>query len=151
MDCSPPGSSVHGILHTRILEWFAVLFSRGSSQPRDWTQVFHIAGKFFTVWATRALVCIYGSRASLLAQMVKNLPTMQNTWVQSLGWEDPMGKRMATHSSIVTWRIPMDRGAWQGIVHGSYKESDTIECLYWAQYKAQQSFHSVYINQNLKF
>ena len=53
--------------------------------------------------------------------MVKNLPTMQNTWVQSLGWEDPMGKRMATHSSTVTWRIPMDRGAWQGIVHEAAK------------------------------
>ena len=50
---SPPGSSVHGILQARIPEWVAVLFSRGSSQPRDWTQVSSIAGRFFTVWATR--------------------------------------------------------------------------------------------------
>ena len=49
MDCSPPGSSVHGILHVRILEWVAILLSRGSSQPRDRTQVFHIAGRFFTI------------------------------------------------------------------------------------------------------
>ncbi|MES6266278.1 hypothetical protein U6R57_12305, partial [Cutibacterium acnes] len=48
MDCSPPGSSVHGILQARILEWVAISFSRGSSQPRDQTQVSHIAGGFFT-------------------------------------------------------------------------------------------------------
>ena len=46
MDCSPPGSSVHGILQARILEWVAIPFSRGSSQPRDWTQVSRIAGGF---------------------------------------------------------------------------------------------------------
>ena len=51
--CSPPGSSVHGILQARILEWVAVPFSRGSSQARDRTEVSCIAGRFFTVWATR--------------------------------------------------------------------------------------------------
>ena len=59
--------------------------------------------------------------ASLLAQMVKNLPAMQETWVQSLGGEDPLGEGMATHSSILTWRIPMDRGAWKATVHGVAK------------------------------
>ena len=44
--------------------------------------------------------------ASLVAQMVKNLPAMQKTQVQSLGWEDPLEKRMATHSSMLAWRIP---------------------------------------------
>ena len=53
MDYRPPGSSVHGILQARILEWVAIPFSRGSSQPRDWTWVSHITGRFFTVWATR--------------------------------------------------------------------------------------------------
>ena len=53
MDCSLPGSSVHGILQTRILKWVAVLFSRGSSQLKDLTQVSRTAGSFFTVWATR--------------------------------------------------------------------------------------------------
>ena len=52
MDCSPPGSSVHGILQARILEWVAFLFSRGSCQPRDGTQVFHMAGGFFTNWSS---------------------------------------------------------------------------------------------------
>ena len=53
MDCSLPGYSVHGILQARILEWVAFPFSRESSQPGDWTQVFLIAGRFFTIWATR--------------------------------------------------------------------------------------------------
>ena len=53
MDCSLPGSSVHGILQARILEWVAMSFSRESSWPRDRTQVSHIAGRFFTIWATR--------------------------------------------------------------------------------------------------
>ena len=51
--CSLPGSSVHGILQTRILEWVAIPFSRVSSQPRDQTQVSLIAGRSFTSWATR--------------------------------------------------------------------------------------------------
>ena len=53
VDCSPPGSPVHGILQARILEWVAMTSSRGSSQPRDWTQVSCIAGRFFTIWTTR--------------------------------------------------------------------------------------------------
>ena len=53
VDCSPPGSSVHGILQARILEWVAISFSRGSSQPRDRIQVSHIAGRHFNLWATR--------------------------------------------------------------------------------------------------
>ena len=53
MDCSPPGSSVHGIFQAKILEWIAISFSRGSSGPRDWTWVSCTAGRFFTIWATR--------------------------------------------------------------------------------------------------
>ena len=53
LDCTPPGSSLHGILQARILEWVAIPFSRGSSWPRDPTQVSHISGRFFTIWAIR--------------------------------------------------------------------------------------------------
>ena len=53
MDWSPPGSSVHEILQARLLEWVAIPFSRGSSWPRNWTQVSCIAGGFFTIWDTR--------------------------------------------------------------------------------------------------
>ena len=58
---------------------------------------------------------------SLVTQLVKNLPAMQETWVRSLGWEDPLEEGMATHSSILAWRIPMERGAWQATVHGVTK------------------------------
>ena len=53
-----------------------------------------------------------------MAQIGKNLPAMQKTWVGSLGWEDPLEKGMATHSSIIAQRILMDRETWQAIVHG---------------------------------
>ena len=53
-----------------------------------------------------------------MAQSVKNPPAVQETWVQSLGLEDPREEGMATHSSILAWRIPMDRGAWWAAVHG---------------------------------
>ena len=49
-------------------------------------------------------------QASVVAQMVKNLPAMQDTWVQSLDWEDPLEKGMATHPSILAWRIPLTEG-----------------------------------------
>ena len=56
-------------------------------------------------------------RASLVAQLVKNPPVMWETWVWSLGWEDPLEEGMATQSSILAWRIPMDRGVWQATIH----------------------------------
>ena len=61
-----------------------------------------------------------------MAQMVKNLPAIQKTWVQSLNWEDPLEEGMATHSSILAWRIPMDREAWQATVHGVTKSQTRL-------------------------
>ena len=61
------------------------------------------------------------SGASLVAQMVRSPPAMHETWVQSLGWEDPLEEGMATHSSNLAWRIPMERGAWQATVRGVAK------------------------------
>ena len=60
-------------------------------------------------------------RASLVAQMVKNPTAMQETWVQSLGWEDLLEESMATHSSILAWRIPLERGDWWATVNGVTK------------------------------
>ena len=65
---------------------------------------------------------------SLVAQMVKNMPAMWETWVQSLGWEDSLEEGMATHSTIFARRIPMDRGAWQATDHRA-AESDRAEQL----------------------
>ena len=62
------------------------------------------------------LITVHG--ASLVAQSIKNLPAMQEIWVQFLGQEDPLEKEMVTRSSILAWRIPMDRGAWRATVHG---------------------------------
>ena len=60
---------------------------------------------------------LYINEASLVAQMVKNLPAMWETWVQYLDWEDSLEENMATHSSTLAWRIPMDRGARRATVH----------------------------------
>ena len=78
MDCSLPGSSVHGIFQARVLEWGAIAFSEGD----------------IYIWA------------SLMAQTVKCLPAMRETWVRFLGWEDPLEKEMAIHSSTLAWKIP---------------------------------------------
>ena len=71
-----------------------------------------------------------------MAQTIKNLPAMWETWVRSLGWEDPLEESMATHSIVLAWRNPRDRGAWKTTVHGVAKSqtrlSDSI----------QHSFHS---------
>ena len=63
-------------------------------------KTFHL---FIPQMFTESHLC---TRASLVALMVKNLPAMQKTWVHSLGWEDPLEKGMATHSSILAWKIP---------------------------------------------
>ena len=57
------------------------------------------------------------ARGSLVAQVVKNLPAMWETWVQSLGWEDPLKEGIATHSRILAWRLLVDRGACWATVH----------------------------------
>ena len=78
MDCSLPGSSVHGIFQERVLEWGPIAFSGVSVYIK-------------LIWV------------SIVAQMVKNLLAMQETQVRSLGWEDPLDKGMATHSSVLAW------------------------------------------------
>ena len=67
-------------------------------------------------------MCIYTHmQASLVTQMAKNPPVVWETWVQSLGWEDPLEEGMATHSSILAWGMPMNREAWRATVHGVAK------------------------------
>ena len=78
-----------------------------------WQAIVHGVAKSWT-WLTLFW-------ASLVAEMVKNLPVMKETWAQFLSWEDPLGEGMATHSSILAWTIPMDRGAWWATVHGVTK------------------------------
>ena len=72
--------------------------------------------------------------ASLVAQMVKNPPAMQGILVQSVDSQDPLEDSMASHSSILAWRIPMDRGAWRVVVHGVANS--------WTQHNTAQWFIS---------
>ena len=70
------------------------------------------------------------SRASLVAQTVQNSPAVHKTWVQSLGWEDPLEEGMATHSSILAWRVPRTEepgSPWGPWSQWGHKESDTAE------------------------
>ena len=69
---------------------------------------------------------MYKMWASLVVQMVKNLPVMLKTWVQSLGWENPLEKAVATHSSILAWRIPWTEEPG-GYSPQGCKELDTSE------------------------
>ena len=69
-----------------------------------------------------------------MSQTVKNLPAMQETWVLSLHWEDPLEEGGATHSSILAWRIPMDRGAWWATVHGVSKK------IMWPAFKMNEDY-----------
>ena len=66
----------------------------------------------------------------LVVQTVKNLPAMWESWIWSLGWGDSVEKGMATHSSILAWRIPMDRGVWQATVHGATKNKTWLRELH---------------------
>ena len=153
MDCSLPGSSVHGIFQARRMEWVSRLPPGALSQSRNQTHVSIISctGKQIpyhcAIWEAQIFaympICKKGfpgsstgkestcnagdpvsipglgrsagegisyplqySWISLVAQLVKNPSAMQETWVRSLGWEDPLEKGMGTHSSILAQRIP---------------------------------------------
>ena len=87
-------------------------------------------------------------RASLVAQTVKNLPAKQETWVHPMGQEDPLEEEIATDSSILAWRIPMDRGAWRITTHGVpksqtwLKQLSTQDSYHQSQRPVHHSFHS---------
>ena len=77
--------------------------------------------------AVSIYIPIYSARASLVAQKLKHLPPMRETWVRSLGREDPLEKEMVTHSSILAWRIPWTENSLVGYSPRSHKELDMTE------------------------
>ena len=123
---SLPGSSVHGIFQARMLEWVAISFPRRSFPPGDGTQVSPISGRFPLLIVlggysefqrielktiTNRYIDVFNHQlywywVFLVAQLIKNLPALQEIWVRSQGWEDPLEKGKATHSSVLAWRIP---------------------------------------------
>ena len=134
MDCSPPGPSVHGdspgkntgVGCRALLQGIFPTQGLNPGLPNCRQIFYHLSHQGSTVFSFNAhknlLRWFYAiARNSMAAQIVKNLPAMQETQVWSLGWEDPLEKRMASHSNILAWRTPMDRGAWWAAVHGVTK------------------------------
>ena len=111
----------------RILEWVAISYSRGSSQCSDQTCIscvsyigrqilYHCATWEALRLGEVVVLSNIQKSTSLVVQIIKNLPAMQETQVQSLGHEDSLEKEMATHSSILAWEIP-----WSCRLHGAAK------------------------------
>ena len=86
MDCSPPGSSVHGILQARTLKWIAIPFSRGISQSRDRTLVSCIAGRFFTILATSAAMQTNAPGLATLKVLLRKLRLISSDLKAKQGW-----------------------------------------------------------------
>ena len=94
MDCSLPGSSLHGILQARVLEWVAISFSRGSSRPRDWTPVSCIAGRRFNLWATREALSFFKSQpeshtSEMASPLTLHLYSQLMIWYTIVHWTSP--------------------------------------------------------------
>ena len=119
MDCSPPGSSVLGILQARIREWVAIPFSRGSSWPRYWTWVSCIAGRFFTIWASRFLWISTMKKPRKLKELIEILVknVADNSYRGKSEWP-----RNRWRDIEITWNrdlrkrkmIPADYGGYRG-------------------------------------
>ena len=82
--------------------------------------------RFLGTWSKKIRMLVFGQGGSLVTQRYGIRLPMQKMWVQSLVLEDPLEEEMATHSSILSWRIPMDRGAWWATVHGVAKSQTRL-------------------------
>ena len=103
LDCSLPGSSVHGILRARILEWVAIPFSKGSSWPRDWTQVSCIAGRFFTIQTTREALLLL----LLLLSRFSRVQLCATPWTAAHQASPSLGFSRQKHWSGLPFPSPM--------------------------------------------
>ena len=120
-DCSPPHSSVHGDSPGKNIGMgchalLQRIFPTQESNPG----VLHCRWILYSLshqGSTRILEWVAYPFSRETSQP-RNQTATWETWVRSLGWEDPLEEGMATHSNILAWRIPMDRGAWRGTVHG---------------------------------
>ena len=121
MDCSPPGSSLHGILQARLLEWVAIPFSRGSSQPWDRTPVSCIAGRFFTIWATREAQMQRGECGKRLLMSTFNKALASNLFLTTSPRD-----RAATSWNINLVGIILSHGGWNWYPLERYLEPEIL-------------------------
>ena len=130
LDCSLPGSFVHEILQARILEWVAIPFSRGSSQPKDWIEVSYIAGRFFTVWATREAQeywsgPYFGTQEDTLQNSQKCYQVCSKT-KQVLDWSP-----VQSSSYITIYPLVESKGDWEVKQH---PDEFFLRILFWTQW-----------------
>ena len=120
MDCSPAGSLVYGIFQAWILEWVAISFSRGSSRPRDWTQVSRIVGRCFTIWATREAL-FTGLSSVQFSSVAQSCPTLCDPMGCSLPGSSVHGLFQAI---VLEWiAISISRGSSQP------REQTQVSCI----------------------
>ena len=106
MDCSLPGSSIHGIFQARILQWVAISFSKRSSQPRDWTQVSRIVGRRFTVWATREGLMLKLKLQSF-GHLMWRTDSLEKTLMLGENWRQE--EKGMTEDEMTGWHHQLDR------------------------------------------
>ena len=124
MDCSPPGSSVHGIFQARILEWVAIYFSRGSSQPRDWTWVSCIGRRIHYSWAIRE-VPAFTSKGQMHCQLYTEIRGLWQCLVEA-GTENPPLGQFSLRTSLKSGPPPL--GGW-GALFGPAGAGVCLRCL----------------------
>ena len=121
MNCSPPGPSVHGILQARILQWVAIPFSRGSSQPRGQTWVFRIAGRFFIIWAIREApvckvllfnlphknLCFLEKYSKLYAESFQIMNLNIHSFISDIFWLLFFGTSLGQNISLIRIRVKL--------------------------------------------
>ena len=116
--CSPPGSSIHWIFWARLLEWVAMPSSRGSSQPKDRTQVSHIAGRFFTIWASKEAQTYVNYISNTHTHTHTHTTRAKTPWtkkkqpfrgtilisqIRSLAFSSPLELLVSSHFPILSW------------------------------------------------
>ena len=156
MDFSPPGSSVHGILQARILEWVAISFSRGSARPRDKTWVSYIAGRLFSNWGTREVQRAKAYSILLLSDTHNN--NNHPIWIQYLKMKRPIHIEVClaylfsfdnsvfyliTRKNYIIWSpVRKDWLFFQEVVNEIYSKIRKKSERQWKQHKMlQQEMH----------
>ena len=123
MDCSPPGSSVHGILQARILESAAIPFSRGSSRPRDQTQVSHIAGRFFTTRAHQRSL-----QSLLVVSIINSMLQAQTGNFVRCPWNSALGGTGTHFIGPETYVKCTKDQILKKKIYNLYKYGNTLKC-----------------------